>query len=184
MGQEQPQTDQSDSAGQYDVETVPTSGAPALIPDGATRFRRYCLGFIDLMFGVFTAWITVVYTVGGNGQFQDYQAAGKSVPAGWIAAVVAICVAFGVVALAGIFVGIWNLSDLKTMTPAPLIAAIVFSAASIAMTLVFFPGPLADPPKVAWSLLHGLVIVMTIRILRQEGIRSLKAAIRGPRAAP
>ena len=126
MGQEQPQIDQSDSAGQYDVETVPTSGSPALIPDGATRFRRYCLGFFDLISGVFTAWIAVVYTVGGNGQFQDYQAAGKSVPAGWIAAVVAICVAFGVVALAGLFVGIWNLSDLKTIAAISGAGVIVF----------------------------------------------------------
>ncbi|XAS71307.1 hypothetical protein VUN82_19800 [Micrococcaceae bacterium Sec5.1] len=183
MGQEQPQADQSDSAVQ-DAVTVPTNETRTLIPDGATRFRRYCLGFFDLISGFLTAWITVVYTVGGNQEFQDYQTAGTFVPAGWIATVVAICVAFGVVALAGILVGIWILSDLKTMTPAPLIAAIVFSATSIVMLLLFFTGPSVDPLKVAWSLLHGLVIVMTIRILRQEGVRSLKAAIRGPRAAP
>lgn len=141
------------------------------LPDGATRFRRYCLGFVDLMFGLFTAWITVANTVEINGQFLDYQAAGKHVPVGWIATVVAVIVGFSVLSLAGLFIGIWNLRGLGTMSPAPLVAAIVYSLMSIAMMAVFlseFGGTFG------LVLLHALVVFMTVRILRHEGIKSLR----------
>ena len=168
MGKElQPQTNESGAGALPDVQTE----AMDSVPDGATRFRRYCLGFVDLMFGLFTAWITVANTVEINGQFLDYQAAGKHVPVGWIATVVAVIVGFSVLSLAGLFIGIWNVRGLGTMSPAPLVAAIVYSLMSIAMMAVFlseFGGTFG------LVLLHALVVFMTVRILRHEGIKSLR----------
>ncbi|WP_416417961.1 hypothetical protein [Paenarthrobacter aromaticivorans] len=168
MGNElQPQTTESDSGALPDVQT----SAMHAVPDGATRFRRYCLGFFDLMSALLTAWITVVNTVEINGQFLDYQAAGTHVPAGWIATVVAVIVGFSVVSAAGLLIGIWNLSGLRAMSPAPLVAAIVYSSISIVMTAVFLN---EFGAMLTLALLHALVIFMTIRILRHEGIKSLK----------
>lgn len=175
MGKEQqPQTGHSDSTVQDDTQTLPADGTAAIVPDGATRFRRYCLGFFYLMSGSALAWITIMNTVAVNGKFLDYQAAGTPVPAGWIATVVAVIVGFAVVSLAGLFVGIWNLLSLKTMIPSPLIAGIFFSAASVVMLMLFFD----DSSKFAWAFIHALVIFMTIRMLRQEGLRSLRTVRR------
>lgn len=123
------------------------------------------------MSALLMAWITVVNAVEINGQFLGYQAAGTHAPAGWIATVVAVIVGFSVVSIGGLLIGIWNLSGLKTMSPAPLVAATVYSSMSIVMMAVFLNELGATLSLV---ILHALVIVMTIRILRHEGVKSLK----------
>ncbi len=163
----QPRTNESDAGGLPDVQTSELHA----IPDGATRFQRYCLGFIDLMLGLFTAWITVVNTAEINGQFLDHQARGTHVPAGWIATAVAVIVAFSVLSIAGLFIGIWNLRGLGTMSPAPLVAAIIYSLMSIVMMAVFLNEYGATLSLV---LLHAFLVFMTVRILRHEGVKSLK----------
>ncbi|MDR6639607.1 hypothetical protein [Paenarthrobacter nitroguajacolicus] len=168
MGNElQPQTNESDAGALPDFLTSELHA----VPDGATRFRRYCLGFIDLMLGLFTAWIAVVNTLQINGQLLDYQARGTQIPAGWIASFVAVIVGFSMLSIAGLFIGIWNLRGLRTMSPGPLVAAIVYSLMSIAMMAVFLSEYGATLSLV---LVHALIVFMTVRILRHEGVRSLK----------
>ncbi|MDI2020896.1 hypothetical protein [Paenarthrobacter nicotinovorans] len=168
MGNElQPQTNEPDTGALPDVLTSELHA----VPDGATRFRRYCLGFIDLMFGLFTAWIAVVNTVQIDGLLLDYQATGTQIPAGWIASFVAVTVGFSVLSITGLFIGIWNLRGLRTMSPGPLAAAIVYSLMSIAMMAVFLNEYGATLSLV---LVHVLIVFMTVRILRHEGVKSLK----------
>jgi hypothetical protein len=142
-----------------------------VVPDGATRFRRYCLGIIYLIFGLSTTWMTVVNTVQVNGQLLEHQASGTHVPGGWIASLVAVIAGFGVLAFAGLFIGIWNLRGLGTMSPAPLVAAIVYSSMSIAMMAMFLN---EYGPTLSLVLVHALVIFMTGRMLRQEGVKTLR----------
>lgn len=142
-----------------------------VVPDGATRFRRYCLGFIYLIFGLFTTWMTVVNTVQVNRQLLEQQASGTHVSGGWIASLVAVIAGFGVLAFAGLFIGIWNLRGLGTMSPAPLVAAIVYSLMSIAMMAVFLN---EYGPTLSLVLVHALVVFMAVRMLRQEGIKTLR----------
>lgn len=142
-----------------------------VVPDGATRFRRYCLGFIYLIFGLSTTWMTVVNMVQVNGQLLEHQASGTHVPGGWIASLVAVIVGFGVLAFGGLFIGIWNLHGLGTMSPAPLVAAIVYSLVSIGMMAVFLT---EYGPTLSLVFVHALVVFMTVRMLRQEGVKTLK----------
>ncbi|MFK4641384.1 UPF0716 family protein affecting phage T7 exclusion [Paenarthrobacter histidinolovorans] len=161
------QTDRTDDGVLPDVHASPTRD----VPDGETRFRRYCLGFIYLMFGLSTTWMTVVNTIQVNGQLLEHQSSGTQVPGGWIASVVAVIAGFGVLAFAGLFIGIWNLRGLGTMSPAPLVAAIIYSLVSIAMMAVFLS---EYGPTLSLVLVHALVIFMTVRMLRQEGVKTLR----------
>jgi hypothetical protein len=163
----QPQTNESEAETLPDVQTLKLH----TIPDGATRFQRYCLSFIELILGALMAWITVVNTLEINGQLMDHQAGGTQMPAGWITSVVAVIVGFSVLSIAGIFIGIWNLRGLGTMSPGPLVAAIVYSLTSVAMMTLFLSEYGATPSLV---LLHAFIFFMTVRTLRQEGVKSLK----------
>lgn len=163
----QSQTNESEAGTLPDVQTSELHD----IPDGATRFQRYCLGFIELMLGVSMAWITVVNTVEINGQLMDHQTGGTQMPAGWITSVVAVIVGFSVLSIAGLFIGIWNLRGLGTMSPAPLVAAIIYSLVSIVMMAVFLNEYGATLSLV---LLRAFFVFMTVRILRHEGVKSLK----------
>ena len=161
MGQDrQSQTDQSDVVEGLHVPPSRTAAAPVLTGHGAMRSRhwRFWLGLFELGAGVLTGLVTVA----NAGQIQDVGTSGAQPPAG----IIAVILVFGAVAIAGIVIGIWNLATLRSAARSPLIAAIVVSAASIVLTMVFIGGPLFDPVKIVWAALHAVVSVWTVGILR------------------
>ncbi|MFH5880243.1 hypothetical protein [Arthrobacter sp. NA-172] len=171
----QPQPDHVDAAAGLDVQPSPMTNAPVagLTPHNAVRSRhwRFWLGLFELISGLFTATVfTVANTVAVNGQIQDLWSSGNRPEAGWIAAVVAIIVGFSVVSISGVLIGIWNLAAQKGTDRSPLIAAIVVSAASVVLAMVFIDGNLSDPANIGWVLVHVFVILWTIGILRLKKV--------------
>lgn len=166
--EQQPETAPTGSTREADEQTAPLEEALPLVPDGETRFQRYCLGFIDLILGSSTGWITFMNTVNLNERFQNHQTVGTPAITGWNATVVVVVAAFAAVSLFGLVVGAWNLLNLRTMSRPPLAAALVFSVLSAVLSLLFLTGPVG----ILLALFHVFLIVMTIRILRQERSRS------------
>ncbi|MFF2841665.1 hypothetical protein [Paenarthrobacter sp. NPDC057981] len=152
-------------------ETVPVEEALPLVPDGETRFQRYCLGFIDLIMGCSAGWITFMNTVDLKEKFQNHQTVGTPAITGWNATVVAVVASFAVVSLFGLVVGVWNLLNLRTMSRQPLTAAIVFSALSAVLSFIFLTGP----ARILLALFHVFLIILIFRILRQEWSRSRRS---------
>ncbi|MBT8161766.1 MULTISPECIES: hypothetical protein [Arthrobacter] len=173
MNQEtQPQTDQSDAVELLHVRPPQSIDEPALSPRNASRSRhwRFWLGLIELLTGGATGLFTLASAANLIGQVQDDSASGMPPAAGWITGIIIVFVAYTVVSLAGVIIGIWNLSTLKSTARSPLIAAIVVSTVSIVLVMVFISGPPFEPVKVAWAFVHALVSVWTIRILRLKKI--------------
>lgn len=106
------------------------------------------------------------------GQVQDDSASSMPPAAGSIAEIITMVAAFTVVSLGGVITGIWNLSTLKSTARSPLIAAIVVSAASIVLDMLFLNGPPTEPVKLGWAFLHAFYSLWTIRILRLRKVRS------------
>lgn len=173
MSQElQSQSDQSDPVERLYVKPSPTSDALVLTRHGAMRSRhwRFWLGLFELTTGVLTCLVTVVNATTGIGHLQDMAASGVQPPAEWIAYVLAVIGAFGLVSIGGVVIGIWNLATIKSSARSPLIAAIVVSTASIVLTMVFIGGDLFDPVKIVWTSLHAVVGLWTIGVLRLKKV--------------
>ncbi|MGO4857065.1 hypothetical protein [Arthrobacter sp. 2MCAF14] len=168
----QSQTDQSDAVERLDVRPSRTADAPVLTRHGAMRSRhwRFWLGLFELVSGLLTCWVTVTRAATGIGHLRDMAGSGVEPPAEWIAYVFAVTLGFGVVSIGGVAIGIWNIATLKRTARSPLIAAIVVSAASIVLTMVFIDGPLFDPVKIAWAALHAVVSLWTVGILRLKKV--------------
>jgi hypothetical protein len=168
MGQETtPQTDQSDPVERLDVRPSQTADASVLSRHNAMRSRhwRFWLGLFELVSGLLTGLVTVTSAASGIGDLRDMAASGVEPPTEWITYLFGVTLGFGVVSIAGMVIGIWNLSTLKRTARSPLIAAIVVSAASIVLTMVFIDGPLFDPVKIVWAALHAVVSLWTAGIL-------------------
>lgn len=146
------------------VKPSATADAPVLPRHGARRSRhwRFWVGLFELGSGLVTCLVTVVNAGTVIGQILDTEPSS----AGWIAGITAVIFAFGVVSIAGVVIGIWNLATIKSAARSPLIAAIVVSAASIVLTRVFIDGDLFDPVKIVWASPHAAVLLWTIGILR------------------
>jgi Na+-driven multidrug efflux pump len=128
------------------------------------------LGLFEVFSGLLTCWVTVANAATGIGHLQDMGASGVQPPAEWIAYVFAIILGFGVASLAGVAIGIWNLASVRRTARSPLIAAVVVSAASIVLMMVFFSGSPFEPVKIGWVLLHAVVSIWTIGILRLKKV--------------
>ncbi|WP_442543710.1 hypothetical protein ACSBOX_18180 [Arthrobacter sp. KN11-1C] len=152
---------------------------PILTRHGAMRSRhwRFWVGLFELVTGLLTGLVTVTSATTGIGQLRDMADSGVKPPAEWIAYVIAVTLAFGVVSVAGVAIGVWNLATLKGTARSPLIAAIAVSAASIVLTVVFIDGPLFDPVKIVWAALHALVSLWTVGILRLKRIPAALTAV-------
>jgi hypothetical protein len=173
MGQEpQPQTDQSGIVERLYVRPSRSAGVPVLTRHGAMRSRhwRFWLGLFEVLSGLLTCWVTVTSAATGIGHLQDMAASGVEPPAEWIAYVFAVTLGFGVVSIAGVVIGIWNLATLRRTARSPLIAAIVVSATSIVLAMVFIDGSPFDPVKIGWTFLHAVVSLWTIGILRLKKV--------------
>ena len=173
MDQEtQPQADETDAVELPHVRPLRTIDEPALSPRNASRSRhwRFWMGLFQLLTGGATGLFTLASAASLVGQMQDDSAAGMPPADGWITGVIIVFVAFTVVSLAGVIIGIWNLATLKSTAQSPLIAAIVVSTVSIVLVMLFISGPPFRPVKVMWTFLHALVSVWTLGILRLKKI--------------
>lgn len=169
MGQEpQRLTDQfNETFERPDLQPSRTTRTFAFTWDKATRSRnwRFWTGLFELVSGLLMGLVIVLASMPVIGQVQNLRVSEVRHQAGWIAFIIAIVVAFSVVSIAGVVIGIWNLVTIKSTARPPLIAAIVVSAASIVL-LMFFLGEPLDPMKMGWVLLHVLVSVWSFGILR------------------
>ncbi|WP_284983643.1 hypothetical protein [Arthrobacter sp. efr-133-TYG-118] len=173
MGQEiRSQTDQSGAVERLDVRPSRTTDAPVLTRHDEMRSRhwRFWVGLFELSSGLLTCLVTVTNAATGIGHLRNMAESGVESPAEWIAYVFAVTLGFGVVSIAGMVIGIWNLATLKRTARSPLIAAVVVSAASIVLTMVFIDGPLFDPVKIGWAALHAVVSLWTVAILRLKKV--------------
>ena len=75
------------------------------------------------------------------GQIQNLRVSEVQRQAGWVASIIAIIVAFSVVAIAGVIIGVWNLVTIRSTASSPLVAAIFVSAASIVLLMFFWGEP-------------------------------------------
>jgi hypothetical protein len=170
MGQEiMPRTDQADAVELLYVRPSRTADTPVFTRHNAMRSRhwRFWLGLFEVFSGLLTCWVTVTSAATGIGHLRDMATSGVEPPAAWIAYVFAVTLAFGVVSIAGLAIGIWNLATLRRTARSPLIAV---SAASIVLMMVFFDGSLLDPVKIVWVALHAIVSLWTVGMLRLKKV--------------
>jgi hypothetical protein len=173
MNQEiRPQTDESDTVALLHLNPPRAANEPVLSPRNASRSRhwRFWLGLFQMLTGGATGLFTFVNVMALIGQVQDDNASGIPPAAGSIAEIITMVVAFTVVSLAGVIIGIWNLATLKSTARSPLIAAIVVSTVSIVLVMLFISGPPTDPVKITWAFVHAFVSVWTIGILRLKKV--------------
>lgn len=83
---------------------------------------------------------------------------------------IALLAGFGLLAVAGVFVGIWNLKTLQTTARPPLLAAIAVSSIFIVLTVLFISAPFNNQGITGMLILHALVGAWTIGILRLKKV--------------
>ena len=144
-----------------------TAEEPVLSPRNASRSRhwRFWMGLFELLTGGATGLFTYANFMTLIGQLHDDSAAGMP-----LAAIITLAASFTVVSLAGVITGIWNLATLRSTDRSPLIAAIVVSAVSIILAMVFLSGSPFHPVKIGWAFLHAFYSMWTIRILRLKKV--------------
>ncbi|MCI0143162.1 hypothetical protein KNN17_16470 [Arthrobacter bambusae] len=130
-----------------------------------SRHWRFWMGLFEAVSGLFMGGVIVLASIPVIGQIQNLRVSEVQRQAGWVASIIAIIVAFSVVAIAGVIIGVWNLVTIRSTASSPLVAAIFVSAASIVL-LMFFWGEPFDPMKISFVLLHVLLSVWTAGILR------------------
>ncbi|MBT8163193.1 MULTISPECIES: hypothetical protein [Arthrobacter] len=142
-----PQTDEANAPELLHVRPQRTVEEPVLSPRNASKSRhwRFWTGLNQLLTGGATELFTFANVMAINGQVQDDSVSGMPPAAGSIAEIITMIVAFTVVSLAGMIIGIWNLDTLKSTARSSLIAAIVVSVASIGLDMVFLSGPRPTP---------------------------------------
>ncbi|KIA72651.1 hypothetical protein ANMWB30_24190 [Arthrobacter sp. MWB30] len=130
-----------------------------------------------MLTGVVTGYLAVNNTLWLSGELQAWQAAGQRPPVGPLVGLIVIIVGFGLVSIAGVFVGIWNLRETKSTDPRPLRSAIVVSMVSFVLMMTFLGGPLNDPAKIVFPILHAIVAAWTVGILRLKKVPVSPAAV-------
>lgn len=143
-----------------------------------SRKWRTLIGISSILLAAFAAFFAVMEVLLLNGAAKEY-AGYDGVPQALTAVAVLTSAAYGLGAPAYLGVGIWNLVLRRTISPAPLIGAIVLAGIAVLLIAISLAQSTADgrAPQFGGLALNTLVISRAIIILR------LKKATAHARAA-
>ena len=136
-----------------------------------SRKWRTLIGISSILLAAFAAFFAVMEVLLLNGAAKEY-AGYDGVPQALTAVAVLTSAAYGLGALAYLGVGIWNLVLRRTISPAPLIGAIVLAGIAVLLIAISLAQSTADgrAPQFGGLVLNTLVISRAIIILRLKKV--------------